>query len=147
MTKLSKLLKNNRVTPVMQVGEVAEAAKEAVYIDNPAASQLSLRSLLHDGGQRRLVFGAECIEGVTDEGWQWRGGGFGLGNVIRRRCDHRLKELDLQCHTNGRRVARVLAGRGPFQRVQQAFQERVDGIECFVLPWRMSALRVVGRAE
>ncbi len=35
MTNTDELLKNNRVGPVMRAGEIAEAVKEAVVLDNP----------------------------------------------------------------------------------------------------------------
>lgn len=40
MTTTDELLKNNRVGPVMRAGEIAEAVKEAVIIDNPAKAIL-----------------------------------------------------------------------------------------------------------
>jgi toluene monooxygenase system protein D len=38
MTNTDELLKNNRVGPVMRAGEIAEAVKEAVVLDNPGKS-------------------------------------------------------------------------------------------------------------
>ena len=46
MTNTDALLRNNRVGPVMRAGEIAEAVKEAVILDNPD-KEISVEDIEH----------------------------------------------------------------------------------------------------